>query len=198
MGILAKNKSSYKVYLIRSEEATYHTKLTRFEMNDEEFYLLEYNKKVYSASEIEGFNKAKGGPMETDGNLNREASNIMFLDDMGNLSIGSLEFTDRAREVVNRVDSMKMDDRTCERIHQQDMTKFKEPDNSDTLVRMIVFGVIIMLILFVTFQGLPGAITAENNGIDMAKKPAAPVVQLPSPNTTGNGAVQNGPKLEHP
>lgn len=143
----------YPVYLILPNDQTFHTQITQFHQNNEPYYYLHFNKRVYNKDEF-----INEETMSTD------ACNFIFMEDNGaRLVNGKVDFSANAKEQLNNIDKMKQEDRAFEKSHWRQKSKYMPPLNINTAVNIMIVCVGIFLVAYVVITNLSPIIGALNN-----------------------------------
>lgn len=149
----------YKVYLILDNDDTIHTKITKYKNKDKLYYILDFNKKIYDAEKLEA-NK---------GEFNKYG-NFLFLEGE-ELIRGKGKFSDKAKEEIAGIETMKLEDRAFQKSTYRMKEKYSKPSGINVIVAFIIICVGLFLILWVLLGGLPPIINAINNAAHIAIQP---------------------------
>lgn len=154
---------TYQVYLALPENNTTHTTLKKIQVKDEILYKLDYNKKIYKQSEIEGFKDKPDWKPGVDVELNAISCNFMFLDIDGKLSLGKARFTEKAQEIINERETDKLADRSFETTHFAIQEKYTLINNNDFTIPTIILIISISLLLFFAIPKMLDIMNTVNN-----------------------------------
>lgn len=161
---ILRNLPKYPVYLVLPKNMTAHTYIYEFKKDGKTYYLLEWNKTVYSESDDEFVGEEKLLPT---------ASNLIFLKD-GRLHMGKWKFSQTAQGMIDSAARWKQKDRAFEKSRWTQKRKFANPQD---LVKMAIAIIMIclgvFLVLYVMFGGLPQSISAINAAATIAPPPVA-------------------------